>query len=86
MKLSSRCSVLCYHFLEVLEILSIQGLGYAGDMSRLFQKYHKSACILPRPNHAMGHVHEYPTMHYLPRHTQSMIAHIILTEYFKKFQ
>ena len=36
----------------------------------------------------IGHVNEYPTMHYFgnPRHTQSMIAYIILTEYFWKFQ
>ena len=34
------------------------------------------------------HVNEYPTMHYfvLPRHTQSMIAYMILTKYFWKFQ
>ena len=36
----------------------------------------------------IGHVSEYPTMHYFgnPRHTQSMIAYMILTEYFWKFQ
>ena len=36
----------------------------------------------------IGHVNEYPTMHYfgLPRQTQSMIAYGILTEYFWKFQ
>ena len=36
----------------------------------------------------VGHVNEYPTMHYFgnPRHTQSMIAYMILTEYFWKFQ
>ena len=36
----------------------------------------------------IGHVNEYPTMHYFgnPRHTKSMIAYIILTEYFWKFQ
>ena len=36
----------------------------------------------------IGHVNEYPTMHYfgIPRHTQSMIAYKILTEYFWKFQ
>ena len=35
----------------------------------------------------IGHVNEYPTMHYfgIPRHTQSMIANKILTEYFWKF-
>ena len=34
------------------------------------------------------HVNEYHTMHYSgnPRHTQSMIAYMILTEYFWKFQ
>ena len=33
------------------------------------------------------HVNEYPTMHYFrkPRHTQSMIEYVILTEYFWKF-
>ena len=33
-----------------------------------------------------GHVNEYPTMHCFgnPRHTQSMIAYMILTEYFWK--
>ena len=32
----------------------------------------------------MGHVNEYPTMHYFgnARHTQSMIAFMILTGYF----
>ena len=36
----------------------------------------------------IGHVNEYPTMHYfrIPRHTQSMITYKILTEYFWKFQ
>ena len=35
-----------------------------------------------------GHVYEYPTMHYfgIPRHTQSLIAYRLLTEYFWKFQ
>ena len=39
-------------------------------------------------NHRIGHVNEYLTMHYfgIPRHTQSMIAYMILTEYFRKFQ
>ena len=37
---------------------------------------------------AIGHVNEYPAMHYFgnPRHTQSMIEYMILTEYFWKFQ
>ena len=36
----------------------------------------------------MGHVDEYPTMHYfrIPGHIQSMIAYKILTEYFWKCQ
>ena len=36
----------------------------------------------------MQHVNEYPILHYfgIPRHTQSMIASKILTEYFWKFQ
>ena len=36
----------------------------------------------------MGHVNNHPTIHYfgIPRHTQSMIAYKILTEYFWKFQ
>ena len=36
----------------------------------------------------IGHVNEYPTMHSFgnPRHTQSIIAYMILTEYFWKFQ
>ena len=35
----------------------------------------------------IGHVHEYPTMHHFgnPRHIQSMIAYMTLTEYFWKF-
>ena len=35
-----------------------------------------------------GHVNEYPTMHYfgIPRHTQSMIAYTIVTEYFWKYK
>ena len=39
-------------------------------------------------HNAIGHVNEYPTMHYfrVPRHTRSMIAYKILTEYFWKFQ
>mgnify|MGYP001801787920 CR=1 FL=1 len=37
---------------------------------------------------SIEHVNEYPTMHYFetPGHTQSMIAHMILTEYFWKVQ
>ena len=36
----------------------------------------------------IGLVNEYPTMHYFgnPRHTQSMIAYVILTGYLWKFQ
>ena len=36
----------------------------------------------------VGRVNEYQTMHYfgIPRHTQSMIAYMILTEYFWEFQ
>ena len=36
----------------------------------------------------IGHVKEYPTMHYFgnPRHTQSMITYMILSEYFWKFR
>ena len=36
----------------------------------------------------IGHVNEYPTMHYfgIPRHTHSMTAYKISTEYFWKFQ
>ena len=36
----------------------------------------------------IGHVNEYPTMHDFgnPRHAQSMLAYIILTEYFWIFQ
>ena len=36
----------------------------------------------------IGHVNEYPTMHYFgnPGHTQSMTVYKILTEYFWKFQ
>ena len=37
---------------------------------------------------SIGRVNEYPTIHYFgnPRHTQSMVAYMILTEYFWKFQ
>ena len=37
---------------------------------------------------AIGHVNEYPTMHYygIPIQTQSMIAYKTLTEYFWKYQ
>ena len=37
-------------------------------------------------NNMMGHANEYPKMHYFrnPGHTQSMIAYMILTEYFWK--
>ena len=36
----------------------------------------------------IGHGNEYPTMHYFgnPRHTQSLIVYMILTEYFWKVQ
>ena len=46
--------------------------------------FHMGACI----SWLIGHVNEYPTMHYYwnPRHTRSMIAYIVLTEYFWKFQ
>ena len=39
-------------------------------------------------NNMIGHVNEYPTMHYFrnPGHTQSMIAYMILTEYFLNVQ
>ena len=34
----------------------------------------------------IGHVNEYPVMHYFgnPKHTQSMITYMILTEYYGK--
>ena len=37
---------------------------------------------------SIGQVNEYPTMHYFGnlRHTQSMIAYMILTEHYWKFQ
>ena len=43
---------------------------------------------LPQSRLEIGLVNEYPTMHYFgnPRHTRSMIAYMILTEYFWKFQ
>ena len=36
----------------------------------------------------MGHVKEYPTMHHfgIPRHTQLMIAYMILSELVQEFQ
>ena len=39
-------------------------------------------------NELVGHVNEFPTMHYFgnPGHSHSMIAYKILTEYFWKFQ
>ena len=42
----------------------------------------------PRSSQVIWHVNEYPTIHYFgtPRHTQSMIAYIILTKYLLKFQ
>ena len=45
-------------------------------------------CLIITYINTRGHVNEYPTTHYFgyPRHTQSMIAFIILTEYFWKFQ
>ena len=50
---------------------------------------HKNSAgyIVSCGNQSIGHVNEFPTMHYfgIPRHTQSMIAYIILTEYFWKF-
>ena len=44
--------------------------------------------IWPWVTLVIGYVNEYPTMHYfrIPRHTQSMIAYKIFTEYFWKFQ
>ena len=43
------------------------------------------AYSLPFPYY-VGHIYEYPTMYYFDtsRHTQSMIAYKILTEYFWK--
>ena len=37
----------------------------------------------PKTKSPLGHVNEYPAMHYFgnPRHSQSMITYIILTEY-----
>ena len=39
-------------------------------------------------SYCLGHVNEYPIVHYFgnPRHTQSIIAYMILTGYFWKFQ
>ena len=44
-----------------------------------------------RPEHnynIIGYINGHPTMHYfgIPRHTPSLIAYKILTEYFWKFQ
>ena len=46
------------------------------------------SAILIMVNLLIGHVNEYPTMHGfgISRHTQSMIAYKILTEYLWKFQ
>ena len=54
---------------------------YCRDVFRKFVHHQLNVFIL-------GYVNEYPTMHYfgIPRHTQSMIAFEILTEYFWKFQ
>ena len=48
-------------------------------------------CIMPVIVEAaltIGHVNEYPTMHYIeiPTNAQSMIAYKVLTEYYWKFQ
>ena len=45
-------------------------------------------CLIITYINTHGHVNEYPKMHYYgnPRHTQSMIAYMILTECFWKFQ
>ena len=51
-----------------------------------------AACVHTKPfwmsQIPIGRVNEYPTMHYfgLPRHTQSVIAYMICTEYLWKFQ
>ena len=44
-------------------------------------------CELEIVGDKTGHVNEYPTMYYFgnPGHTQSMIAYMILIEYFWKF-
>ena len=67
--------------LWLLQRLMAQLMGIIGVMAGLDNKM-KSKISL------MGHVNEYPTMHCfgIPRHTRSMIAYKILTEYFWKFQ
>ena len=55
--------------------------------------YHLKKSSLPSKwfgarSRAIGYVNRYPTLHYFgnPGHTQSMIAYMILTECFPKFQ
>ena len=52
---------------------------YVGELSKKYAPMSVKASI--------GHANEYTTMHYFgtPRHAQSMIAYIILPEYFWKF-
>ena len=44
-------------------------------------------CLIMQARISIGHVNEYPTMHHFgnPWNTQSMIAYMILAEYFWKF-
>ena len=55
------------------------------------QSYHWTKVFKTCPilrSHSIGHDNGYPTLHYFgnPRHTQSMIAYMILTSYFWEFQ
>ena len=53
----------------------------------LLQGKHNSVFFTNKTN-SIGHVNEYPIVHHFgfPRHTQSMIAYRILTEYFWELQ
>ena len=61
---------------------------YSNSSSRLAAAAGAQRVRVYRDISKIEHVYEYPTMYDLgnPRHTQSMIAYMILSEYFWKFQ
>ena len=73
-------------FLNFLERTKYLKVGSLQSRVKLNKQLNEILQSFIRFSLLVGHVNEYPTMHYFgnPRHTQSMIAYKILTEYFGK--
>ena len=74
-----------FHFLLLLVIQSAirYCVGHVGNYTKDY-----SLCKFSLRINSIGHVIEYPTMHYfgIRRYARSTIAYKILTEYFWRFQ